>query len=110
MNRSRRWRSTFPTTEMEPIRASAWEQLRLAGVTDCAGPIWLQTFPRLFGYLFNPVSFWYCQRGDGAVGAIAEVNNTFGERHLYLLTPDRSAAALAMFAPTSECMSHLSIR
>ena len=65
------------------------EQLCLAGVTDCAGPIWLQTFPRLFGYLFNPVSFWYCQRGDGAVGAIiAEVNNTFGERHLYLLTPD----------------------
>lgn len=65
------------------------EQLRLAGVTGCTGPIWLQTFPRVFGYLFNPVTFWYCQRGDGSVGAIiAEVNNTFGERHLYLLTPD----------------------
>jgi DUF1365 family protein len=65
------------------------EQLQQAGIDDCHGPIWVQTFPRLFGYVFNPVSFWYCQRADGSVGAIiAEVNNTFGERHCYLLTPD----------------------
>lgn len=65
------------------------EQLQRAGINDCTGPLWVQTFPRLFGYVFNPVSFWYCQRGDGSVGAIiAEVNNTFGERLCYLLTPD----------------------
>lgn len=57
-----------------------------AGITDATGEIWLQTFPRIFGYLFNPVSFWFCQRGDGALRAIVcEVNNTFGERHCYLL-------------------------
>ena len=69
-----------------------WVKERLAqgGVTDCPGPVWLQTFPRVFGYVFNPVSFWYCQREDGSVGAIiAEVNNTFGDRHTYLLTPDQ---------------------
>lgn len=65
------------------------ERLREAGIAECTGPIWVQTFPRVLGYLFNPVSFWYCQRKDRHVGAIiAEVNNTFGERHLYILTPN----------------------
>ena len=50
------------------------------------GEIWLQTFPRVLGYVFNPVSFWVCTRANGQVQAVlAEVNNTFGERHCYLL-------------------------
>jgi hypothetical protein len=50
------------------------------------GPIWLLTFPRVWGYAFKPVSFWFCHNSAGAVIAIvAEVNNTFGERHIYLL-------------------------
>ncbi|OYY58743.1 MAG: DUF1365 domain-containing protein [Polynucleobacter sp. 24-46-87] len=50
------------------------------------GEIWLQTFPRVLGYVFNPVSFWICTRANGQVQAVlAEVNNTFGERHCYLL-------------------------
>jgi len=65
------------------------EQLRQCGIQDCEGPIWVQAFPRVFGYVFNPVSFWYCEREDGSIGAIlAEVNNTFGEKHNYILTPD----------------------
>ena len=53
------------------------------------GEIWLQTFPRVLGYVFNPVSFWICTRTDGQVQAVlAEVNNTFGERHCYLLAKD----------------------
>ena len=52
--------------------------------------VWLQTFPRVLGYVFNPVSFWYGYRADGELIAIlAEVSNTFGERHNYLLAhPD----------------------
>jgi len=47
----------------------------------------LYTQPRLFGYVFNPVSFWVCRDAQGAVNALlAEVNNTFGETHSYLLT------------------------
>jgi len=44
----------------------------------------------MLGYTFKPVSFWYCHRADGPLRAVvAEVNNTFGERHLYLLAdPD----------------------
>lgn len=63
--------------------------LQKNGLKECADAIWLQTFPRVFGYLFNPVSFWYCMRKDGSLGAIiAEVNNTFGDRCCYLLRPD----------------------
>ena len=45
------------------------------------------TSPRLFGYVFNPVSFYYCFGADGGLlAALAEVNNTFGEKHIYPLT------------------------
>ncbi len=50
------------------------------------GEIVLQTFPRVLGYVFNPVSFWYCHDRDGQLIAIlAEVNNTFGGTCSYLL-------------------------
>ena len=50
------------------------------------GDIVLQTFPRVLGYVFNPVSFWYCHDREGQLIAIlAEVNNTFGGTHSYLL-------------------------
>ncbi len=65
-----------------------WVDALLAseGISDADGEIWLQTFPRVLGYVFNPVSFWFCHRQDGALRAIVcEVNNTFGERHCYLL-------------------------
>jgi DUF1365 family protein len=69
--------------------ALAWLQglLQQEGVHDADGEIWLQTYPRVLGYVFKPVSFWYCHRRDGSLAAIvAEVNNTFGERHCYLLS------------------------
>lgn len=60
------------------------------GVTDAQGEIWLHTYPRVLGYSFRPVSFWYCHRSDGSLRAVvAEVNNTFGERHCYLLDAPR---------------------
>jgi hypothetical protein len=68
--------------------ALAWfeQLLPKEGIHDADGEIWLQTFPRVFGYAFKPVSFWYAHRADGSLAAVlAEVNNTFGERHAYLL-------------------------
>ncbi|MES3022344.1 MAG: DUF1365 domain-containing protein [Pseudomonadota bacterium] len=56
------------------------------GVTDANGEIWLQAMPRVLGFVFNPVSFWFCHRRDGALRAVlCDVRNTFGERHFYLL-------------------------
>ena len=68
--------------------ALAWldELLQKEGIHDATGEVWLQAFPRVLGHAFKPVSFWYVHRADGRLAAIvAEVNNTFGERHCYLL-------------------------
>ncbi len=60
--------------------------LRSEGILDATGEAWLQCYPRVLGHTFKPVSFWYCHRGDGSLRAVVvEVNNTFGERHVYLL-------------------------
>jgi len=69
--------------------ALAWVEslLARAQVEGADGEIWLHTYPRLWGYAFKPVSFWYAHAADGTLKAVvAEVNNTFGERHAYLLT------------------------
>lgn len=68
--------------------ALAWFDalLEREGIADADGEVWLHTFPRVLGYAFKPVSFWYAHRADGSLAAVlAEVNNTFGERHAYLL-------------------------
>lgn len=73
--------------------------LREHGLPD-NGEIVLQTFPRVLGYVFNPVSFWFCHNRSGdLIAVLAEVNNTFGGRHNYLLhnpggLPIRSDQAL----------------
>ena len=66
----------------------AWleELLRSEGIVGADGEVWLHCYPRVLGFTFKPVSFWYCHRADGGLAAIVvEVNNTFGERHCYLL-------------------------
>lgn len=70
---------------------SAWinHLLESAGLR-ADGEIWLHAFARVCGYAFKPVSFWFCHRADGALMAVvAEVHNTFGERHVYLLADER---------------------
>lgn len=60
--------------------------LKEEGVLDADGEIWLQAMPRVLGFVFNPVSFWFCHRRDGSLRAVlCDVRNTFGERHFYLL-------------------------
>jgi len=70
----------------------AWirKLLDAEGIRSADGEIWLQAFPRVLGYVFNPVSFWLCHDREGRLRAVVcEVNNTFGEHHNYLLShPD----------------------
>ena len=68
--------------------ALAWIDalLQSEGINDARGEVWLHCTPRVLGYTFKPVSFWYCHAADNTLRAIVvEVNNTFGERHIYLL-------------------------
>jgi len=53
-------------------------------ITD--GKIFMLTFPRIFGYVFNPITVYYCTDAKGALKAILyQVKNTFDEQHIYCL-------------------------
>jgi DUF1365 family protein len=67
--------------------------LRANGTDLPGGKVHLLTQCRLFGYVFNPASFYFAHDASGALRAVvAEVNNTFGERLLYMLD-DRNRQA-----------------
>lgn len=59
---------------------------------------YLITAPRFLGYCFNPVSFWYIYREQELVAVILEVNNTFDERHCYLVYPKEGKVPSAVSA------------
>jgi DUF1365 family protein len=71
------------------LRGWAEHVLSSYGLDGAALKIRLLCFPRLLGWVFNPLSLWFCETAEGRPAAvIAEVRNTFGERHCYLLRPD----------------------
>lgn len=79
------------------------------GICIPDGEIWLQTFPRVMGYVFNPVSFWIYTQADQSVCAVlAEVNNTFGERHCYLLHKGSGEALHSGETLVSQKVFHVS--
>ncbi len=60
-----------------------------AGIDITGGRVRLLSFPRMLGYVFNPLSVWYCEDAEGNLRVILyEVANTFGEYHSYLLPVD----------------------
>lgn len=69
-----------------PLRVQIEGWLQKAGVDIGRGPIRIFTMPRLLGYVFNPISLYFCHRPDGRLAAmIYEVTNTFGRRHSYVI-------------------------
>ena len=69
-----------------PLRPWVEEVLANAGVDLDGGPVYLLTFPRILGYVFNPISVWYCYDSTGELAAVIhEVRNTFGDRHSYVV-------------------------
>jgi DUF1365 family protein len=66
------------------VKLSGWLARRGKALGD--GPVLLLTSPRVLGYVFNPVSYFFClDPGGGLQFVVAEVNNTFGETYCYLL-------------------------
>lgn len=69
----------------ESIRAFADRLLRDAGIRECASRILLLAYPRVCGYVFNPISVYFAYDAGGRlVAAIYSVRNTFGQRHAYV--------------------------
>jgi len=73
-------------------RGAPWarEVFAAHGLTDATdGRLMLLAQPRMLGHVFNPVSFWLAyDRQDQLRAVIAEVTNTFGDRHSYLCAHD----------------------
>ncbi len=74
-----------------PLKAQIETLLAGAGLAH-GGPIRVLAMPKVLGHAFNPLSVYFCHGPDGTLSAILyEVNNTFGERHSYLIpAPDEA--------------------
>ena len=77
-----------------PLRPWIDARLAAAGIDLDGGRIELLCYPRVLGYVFNPLSLWFCRHADGSLRAVlCEVRNTFGEWHGYLLHDNGAAMA-----------------
>ncbi len=76
------------------LRNQIENAMKAAGMTVDGGPIRLLTMPRILGWAFNPLSVFFCHGRNGSLKAILwEVDNTFGERHSYLIPVETEGAA-----------------
>jgi uncharacterized protein len=70
----------------------AW--LAARGVDLAGGRVLMLANARALGHVFNPITLYWCWRPDGVLECVvAEVHNTYGERHCYLLRPDQRGRA-----------------
>ena len=73
----------------QSLKSRVIAHLARNGIDLSGGRVMLITLPQVFGYLFNPVSFYFCYNKSGQpVAALAEVTNTFKEMKPYLLGPE----------------------
>ncbi len=74
------------------LRAYVEQVLRDGEAAFDGGPIRLLCLPRVLGYVFNPISVYFCHHRSGDLAAVLyEVNNTFGQRHSYLFAVPAAA-------------------
>ena len=76
------------------IRANIEALLAEQGITLDGGRIMMLTQPRSLGYVFNPLTLYWCHRPSGELACVvAEVHNTYGQTHAYVVHPDENGAA-----------------
>ncbi len=82
-----------------PLVDQVRQLLRTNGIDTGHGPIRLLCYPRILGYVFNPLSVYYCYDDSQTLRAILyEVSNTFGQRHSYLIETDAQAEPLRQYS------------
>jgi len=90
------------------LRAHVDAQLHEAGL-QTGGAIRLLSMPRILGHVFNPLSVYFCHRPDGPLQALLyEVNNTFGERHSYLIEVDPALGERETIVQSCDKRFHVS--
>lgn len=76
-----------------PLRTQIEKHLAVAGLDIECGAIRVLCMPRILGFVFNPLSVYFCHGRSGALNAIVyEVHNTFQQRHSYLIAGPRAEA------------------
>ncbi|WP_329460262.1 DUF1365 domain-containing protein [Streptomyces sp. NBC_01497] len=76
------------------IRAGLDSFLDARGIDLAGGRVVMLAHARVFGHVFNPLTLYWCHRPDGSTACVvAEVHNTYRERHCYLLGPDGAGRA-----------------
>lgn len=83
-----------PATPGATLRDRLDAHLRGAGVDPPTGRVTALLSPRVAGYVFNPISVFWCHDADGALAyVVAEVHNTYGQRHCYVVRTDERGDA-----------------
>ena len=102
-----RWRDYGLRDGNHPL---AWVRATLAEQGIAAdGMIWLHTFPRIWGYVFNPVSFYHCHDASGHLRAVlVAVNNTFGDWHIYVISTINGGVLDTAARPEWRKLMHVS--
>ncbi len=96
-----RVRDHFGDPGAQSIRANVDAYLKRSGIDTGGGRVLMLTGARVLGYVFNPLTVYWCHdRAGGLAAVLAEVHNTCRQRHVYLLRPDslgRSEADKAFY-------------
>ncbi|MFF8691133.1 DUF1365 domain-containing protein [Streptomyces sp. NPDC015144] len=78
----------------DSIRAGLDAHLAAHGIELDGGRVTMLAHARVFGFVFNPLTVYWCHDRSGAlVCVVAEVHNTYGQRHCYLLRTDATGGA-----------------
>ncbi|MFF2083795.1 DUF1365 domain-containing protein [Nocardia sp. NPDC058176] len=95
------------------LRANVVDHLARQGIDLRGGQILMLANARVFGYVFNPLTVFWCHDHTGALRCvIAEVHNTYGERHRYLLPPEANPVVAKEFyvSPFNPVAGHYRLR
>ena len=92
---------TLAGCEMKSVKENITAYLAQNGVQfPAGGRIQFVTLPRVFGYVFNPVSFYFCFDAAGAPHcAVVQVGNTFGEQKPYLISAPAADGTFRLITP-----------
>lgn len=89
-------RDHFAPDDTSSIRSKLDRWLAARGVDLRGGRVLMLAGARMLGHNFNPITLYWCHRPDGELECVvAEVHNTYGGRHAYLLRPDADGNAFA---------------
>ncbi len=93
----------------KPLRPHIETLLKDAGISIEGGRIRLLCYPRILGYVFNPLSVYYCYRPDGELAAIVyQVHNTFGDAHSYVAPIEPAERHGRVIRQTRDKLMHVS--